>query len=170
MTRLCCEIHDLDHIQPMPPCILDDICQLCGHHQHQPSLAGTPAVERWEASGISSKMQNEGAFSKPMIISEFGAAPSRQHIQQQKWSENYREKYLEYTLNLFLNDRTSSVPTSGSTVCPHIRSWSWGGPASTKGIVNEYINKTSLLDCPENVYRGPVAGPGIFVPLSHLSF
>ena len=52
-------------------------------------------------------MESTGNSHKPVVISEFGAGGiynTRELEEGLYWTENYQQEYLEYTLNLFMNE------------------------------------------------------------------
>lgn len=89
------------------------------------------------------KLAAAGLGDKPLVISEFGAGAlyGENTFEGQKWSENFQADYLEYTIDLFLND----PDLAGMYIWQYcdIRSskeLEMGRPRSfnNKGIVNEY--------------------------------
>ncbi|GHU68880.1 beta-glucuronidase [Spirochaetia bacterium] len=87
------------------------------------------------------KLDDEGCGDKPVIISEFGAdgIPGVRNFEDQKGTEDYQAEYLEYTLDLFMNDPR----LAGSYIWQYcdIRVWDALGRArgfNNKGIVDEY--------------------------------
>jgi beta-glucuronidase len=102
-------------------------------------------IKGWETflKDFYQKLDKEGLGNKPVTISEFGAGgvPGVRNFENQKWSENYQEEYLDYTLNLFLKDKRISGTYIWQycdiRVCEeHIM----GRPRgfNNKGIVDEY--------------------------------
>lgn len=92
---------------------------------------------------VSVKLENEGLSHLPMVISEFGAAGLYGDVtfEGPKWTENYQESYLNYTLNLFLNHprlagtyiwQYCDIRTAKEMEMGRARSF------NNKGIVNEY--------------------------------
>ena len=92
---------------------------------------------------VKEKLASENLGHMPLIISEFGAAAiyGVDTFQGFKWSENYQEKYLEYTLKLFISDadisgmyiwQYSDILTTKGNEMKRPRSY------NNKGIVNEY--------------------------------
>ncbi|HKM17825.1 MAG: beta-glucuronidase [Firmicutes bacterium] len=160
------EIRSLDPTRPityatMHP--LDDIClpfvDIISINLYFGWYSGE--VEQWESflRDFKAKMQNEGLSGKPMIISEFGAGAlyGESTFEQQKWSENYQEKYLEYTLNLFLND-PDIIGTYIWQYCDvrTARELELGRPRSfnNKGIVNEYRKPKQAYWTVRKMYTG----------------
>lgn len=103
------------------------------------------SVKQWEdfLQELKVKMKNEGLVGMPIIISEFGAGAiyGESTFEGPKWTENFQEKYLEYTLNLFLQDRDvigtyiwqyCDIRTARELELSRPRSF------NNKGIVNEY--------------------------------
>jgi beta-glucuronidase len=87
------------------------------------------------------KLDDAGWGDKPVIISEFGAdgIPGVRNFEAQKGTEDFQAEYLEYTLNLFLNDPR----IAGSYIWQFcdMRVWDALGRArgfNNKGIVDEY--------------------------------
>lgn len=102
-------------------------------------------LESWEEflRTFKIKMEEDGYGDKPIIMSEFGAAGLYGDctFESPKWTENYQEKLLEYTLNLFRKD--PAVIGSYIWQFADIRTakeCEMGRPRSfnNKGILNEY--------------------------------
>ncbi|MDR0449700.1 MAG: hypothetical protein LBH26_00360 [Treponema sp.] len=117
--------------------------------------------EGWEAflKEFCQKLSREGLGSKPLIISEFGAGavPGVRNFENQKWSENYQEEYLDYTLGLFLKDKRISGTFIWQycdiRVCEeHIM----GRPRgfNNKGIVDEYRRPKAAYKTVKSRYKG----------------
>ena len=103
------------------------------------------SIKQWEdfLQELKAKMKNEGLVGMPIVISEFGAGAiyGESTFEGQKWTENFQEKYLDYTLNLFLQDRAvigtyiwqyCDIRTARELELSRPRSF------NNKGIVNEY--------------------------------
>ncbi len=102
-------------------------------------------IEEWPVflDEFKQRLKSLGLSDMPLLISEFGAgAVYGEHtFEGPKWTENYQEKYLDYTLNLFLSD----PDISGVYIWQYCdirtaRELELGRPRSfnNKGIVNEY--------------------------------
>jgi beta-glucuronidase len=118
-------------------------------------------IEGWETflKDLYQKLDREGLGNKPVIISEFGAGgvPGVRNFENQKWSENYQEEYLDYTLGLFLKDKRISGTYIWQycdiRVCEeHIM----GRPRgfNNKGIVDEYRRPKPAYKTVKSRYRG----------------
>jgi beta-glucuronidase len=148
--KFACLIRRLDESRPLTYATMfpmDDICF---------SLAGVISVNKyfgwysrdkkeWEQflKDFYAKLVREGQDKKPVIISEFGAGgvPGVRNFENQRWSEDYQNEYLDYTLKLFLSDKrlagTFIWQYCDIRVCEeHIM----GRPRgfNNKGIVDEY--------------------------------
>ena len=102
-------------------------------------------MSQWEdyIKELNTKLKNENAFNKPVIMSEFGAGGIAGHrtFENQRWTENYQTEYLEYTLNLF--KKTPNIVGTYIWQYCDIRTASeneLGRPRSfnNKGLVDEY--------------------------------
>ena len=118
-------------------------------------------IEQWQnfLHQFKVKMKTEGLTGKPIIISEFGAGAlyGENTFEQQKWSENFQDAYLDYTLNLFLND-PDIIGTYIWQYCD-IRSakeLEMNRPRSfnNKGIVNEYRKPKQAYWTVQKLYTG----------------
>ncbi len=102
-------------------------------------------LNAWTAflKDMKSVLKKQNLDRLPLIISEFGAEGllGTCSFEEQKWSENYQNKYLEYTLNLFCNDpdisgvfiwQFSDVRSSKNKEMMRARG------LNNKGIVDEY--------------------------------
>lgn len=102
-------------------------------------------LEAWHAflKDLKEKLERKGLGDKPIIMSEFGAAGiyGDSTFEAPKWTENYQEKYLEYTLKLFKEDPDISgayiwqycdIRSAKELALGRARSF------NNKGIVNEY--------------------------------
>jgi beta-glucuronidase len=102
-------------------------------------------MEAWEdhLKQIREKLQKENLSHMPMLISEFGAAAiyGDSTFEGPKWTENYQEKYLNYTLKLFSREpgvigsciwQYCDIRTSKELEMGRARSF------NNKGILNEY--------------------------------
>lgn len=104
-------------------------------------------LENWPAflEKLTAYLDETGNGDKPLVMSEFGAGGvyGETAFEDVMWTENYQQKYLEYTLELFLNH-----PRMNGTIV-----WQYGDirvcleprralarPRSfnNKGLVNEY--------------------------------
>jgi beta-glucuronidase len=113
----------------------------------------------WEKflDDFTAKLEKEGHGAKPLIISEFGAGgvPGVRNFENQKWSEDYQDEYLDYTLKLFLADRRIAGmfiwQYCDIRVCAeHIM----GRPRgfNNKGIVDEYRRPKSTFKTTASLY------------------
>lgn len=102
-------------------------------------------MEDWQEflHTFKAKLEKEGLSGRPIIVSEFGAGAlyGENTFEEQKWSENFQAKYLEYTLKLFLNDpevvgtyiwQYCDIRTARELELSRPRSF------NNKGIVDEY--------------------------------
>jgi len=119
------------------------------------------SVEHWQVflSQFKEKLKNEGLAGKPIIISEFGAGAlyGERTFEEQKWSEGFQERYLEYTLNLFLKDpdiigtfiwQYCDIRTARELDLSRPRSF------NNKGIVNEYRKPKQAYWTVRKMYTG----------------
>ena len=116
-------------------------------------------MEGWEPflKDLKAKLKNEGYADKPIIMSEFGAGGiyGESTFEGPKWTENYQEKYLNITLNLFIND-PDIIGTYIWQYCD-IRTapeMEMGRPRSfnNKGLVNEYRNPKLAYWAAKKIY------------------
>lgn len=102
-------------------------------------------IKTWDIflKQLNEKQKNEGLENRPIIISEFGAAAlyGDSTLEGPKWTENYQEKLLKYTLNLFY-DYPGVVGTYIWQYCDMrtAKELELGRARSfnNKGILNEY--------------------------------
>lgn len=102
-------------------------------------------IKGWESFLIKlkDKLKNDNLEHMPIIMSEFGAGAiyGDNTFESPKWTENYQEKYLSYTLNLFYKDK-DIIGTYIWQYCDirTAKELEMGRPRSfnNKGIVNEY--------------------------------
>jgi beta-glucuronidase len=102
-------------------------------------------IKGWESFLIKlkDKLKNDNLEHMPIIMSEFGAGAiyGDNTFESPKWTENYQEKYLAYTLNLFYKDK-DIIGTYIWQYCDirTAKELEMGRPRSfnNKGIVNEY--------------------------------
>lgn len=94
---------------------------------------------------LKAKLKDEGLEDMPIIMSEFGAGAiyGESTFEGPKWTETCQREYLEYTLDLFMND-PDIIGTYIWQYCDirTAREMEMGRPRSfnNKGLVNEYRN------------------------------
>ncbi len=102
-------------------------------------------IEKWVdcIAALKEKLQNENLSHMPIIISEFGAGGiyGENTFEGPKWTENYQDKYLDYTIRLFSNVpdiigmyvwQYCDIRTAREMALERPRSF------NNKGLVNEY--------------------------------
>lgn len=117
-------------------------------------------MKAWEnfLSELKNKLNNENLSHMPIIMSEFGAGAifGDTNFEGPKWSENYQEKYLNYTLKLFYED-SDVVGTYIWQYCDirTAKELEMGRPRSfnNKGIVNEYRKPKLAFWAVQNIYK-----------------
>lgn len=103
------------------------------------------SIEYWSKhiKNLGEYMKKLGIYDKPVVVSEFGAGGvfGESYFEDVKWTENYQEKYLDYTVNQFFeNDDISGmyiwqycdIRTSEALCLSRPRSF------NNKGLVNEH--------------------------------
>lgn len=107
---------------------------------------------------VKEKLRNEGLSHMPIIMSEFGAGAiyGDSTFEGPKWTENYQEKYLDYTLKLF-KDEPSIVGTYIWQYCDirTSKEMCLSRPRSfnNKGLVNEYRKPKMAYWTVRKLYR-----------------
>ncbi len=145
-------MHPLDDI-----CLpLVDIASVNSYHGWYHST-----LEHWSGflGKFKEKLAADGLEKMPIIMSEFGAGAvyGTRSFEGPRWTENYQEKYLEHTLNLFLNDERiigtyiwqyCDIRTAKVMELSRPRSF------NNKGIVNEYRQPKEAYWKVREFYRG----------------
>jgi len=142
---------------------LDDICyslvdvisinKYCGWYGGE--------IESWDEfiENLKEKLDNENLSNKPLLITEFGAGAiyGDATFEAPKWTENYQEKLLKYTLELFHKD----TRIQGSYIWQYAdirtsKEMAMGRPRSfnNKGIVNEYRKPKMAYWTVQKIYNG----------------
>lgn len=150
------KIRSLDGTRPLTYATnrpLEDIClQLAdvislnvyiGWYSYVPAYSDD--LNQWPEflADFKKKLEVEKLGGKPVIMSEFGAAGiyGEHTFEANKWTENYQEKYLDYTLGLFTRDvditgtyiwQFSDIRVCKEKCLDRARSF------NNKGILNEY--------------------------------
>ncbi len=118
------------------------------------------SMEEWPnfLSQLKQKLSEAGVSDKPLIMSEFGAAAIYGDItfEGPRWTENYQQEYLDYSLKVFLSDEDISgtyiwqfcdVRTAKEVDLGRARSF------NNKGIVNEYRKPKMAFWAVKKIYE-----------------
>lgn len=102
-------------------------------------------LETWPAflKELKEKLRKDGQDQKPLLLSEFGAGGIYGDctFEGPKWTENYQETYLDYTIRLFMADKDiSGMYVWQLCDIRTARELELGRPRSfnNKGLMNEY--------------------------------
>ena len=160
------KVRSLDRTRPLTYATmfpLDDICyplvDIVSVNKYFGWYEG--GLEKWNVflENLKEKLKKEGLCHMPIIMSEFGAGAiyGDSTFEGPKWTENYQEKYLDYTLTLFHND----PDICGTYIWQYCdirtaKELEMGRPRSfnNKGIVNEYRKPKLAYWTVQKIYRG----------------
>jgi beta-glucuronidase len=159
------KVRSLDSTRPLTYATmfaLDDICyplvDIVSVNRYHGWYDG--GLEAWPVflQKLKEKLSREGLSHMPVIMSEFGAGAiyGDSTFEGPKWTENYQEKYLDYTLRLFYND----PHICGTYIWQYCdirtaKEMEMGRPRSfnNKGIVNEYRKPKLAYWTVQKIYK-----------------